>query len=48
MTVTKPETFFVKTEWFIYTFNIFAWIPNIPVNYPDDDRDSDRNMLVNE
>jgi len=34
--------------WFAYVFNKFVLIRNILVGYPEDDRDSDRNMWLKE
>lgn len=35
-----------NSEWFTYAFYQSIWSPSNLVNYPDDDRDCDRNMSV--
>jgi len=47
--VTKNVDIHCKTKWFTYAFRKFYFgILNIPINYPDDDRNGDRNVLVSE
>jgi len=35
-----------NSEWFTYAFRQFVWTPNTLVSYPEEDRDSSRNMSV--
>jgi hypothetical protein len=46
---TKNVNIHCKTKWFTYAFRQFLFcILNFPINYPDDDGNSDRNVLVRE